>query len=206
MSIDILPTIADLLGIEMPWEVDGVAAGDPDERRTDDVKIIERNGYNELRPEEGEDVVELDDTRPLFERVLATDLVEGTGPDGAWRRTSHGGLFGQDVAALDVGAPAGAEVSVRLLDDLEGADPARPLAEVVGGTSLPQGTVVAYALNGTVGAVTTVEPGLDGEPGLALGLLPPRLFQDGGNALEAFVVEGDVGAEVLRPVDVVPAA
>jgi hypothetical protein len=64
---------------------------------------------------------------------------------------------------------------------------------------------VAYTLNGTIGAVTEVEPPLGDDRGAALGLLPARLFRDGGNELTAYVVEGPVGAETLRPIDVTEA-
>ncbi|HEX6567745.1 MAG TPA: hypothetical protein VF015_01200, partial [Acidimicrobiales bacterium] len=63
-----------------------------------------------------------------------------------------------------------------------------------------EGTYVAYALNGTVAAVTAVEvPYEDG--GLVQGLAPPRLFVDGANELAAYVVEGPPGDAVLQPVE-----
>lgn len=72
-------------------------------------------------------------------------------------------------------------------------------SEVVAGTDLPEGSVVAFALNGTIAALGEVQP-LDQEPGLLVhGLLPPRLFVDGENELTAYQVRGQVGDEVLHP-------
>jgi Sulfatase len=202
MSIDIVPTIADALGVEMPWEVDGIPVSEVAAERDDDTKLFQSNENNRLRAPDGEPVLEIDDTRERFARVVASDMVEGRGPDGAWRRTAHGGLFGLEVEALDVGEAAEGAISVERLSDIEGSDREEPLAEVVGHVPLPQGTVVAYALNGTIAAVTEVEPPLGDDRGAALGLVPARLFRDGGNELTAYVVEGPVGTETLRPIDV----
>jgi hypothetical protein len=72
----------------------------------------------------------------------------------------------------------------------------------VGETALPVDTVVAYALNGTIGAVTTVEPPFQAIDTFAHGLLPPDLFIDGDNELTAYVVEGTPAAPVLHPLNV----
>jgi hypothetical protein len=72
---------------------------------------------------------------------------------------------------------------------------------VVGHTDLPEGTVVAYALNGVVGAVTAVEPGVVPDRQLAHGFLPPDLFVAGANELTAYVVDGPPGGETLRPAE-----
>ena len=205
MSIDVVPTIADALGVELPWEVDGMPVGEAAAERTDGTKFFQYNKSNQLNPPEGEMVLEIAGTRERFERVLASDMVQGHGPDGAWRRTAHGGLFGLDVERLDVGDPVDGEVAVERLEDVESSDRHEPVAEILGDAPLPRGTVVAYALNGTIGAVTEVEPPLGDGGGAVLGLVPPRLFRDGGNELTAYVVDGPVGAETLRPIDVVAA-
>lgn len=201
MSIDILPTIAHMLGVDMPWDVDGIPLDDPARARDDDVKYVQDHKDNEIDPRPGESRIELDDTRAAFEDMLTMDLVEGEGPDGAWKRTRYGDLFGRDVADLRVGPDQPGAVDIERLDDLEGSTSDRPMAEVVGENGLPLGTVVAYALNGTIGAVTAVEPGIHQE-GLAHGLLPPRLFDDDGNELTAYVVDGPVGDPVLHPLTI----
>jgi sulfatase-like protein len=200
-SVDVLPTIADLLGVELPWDVDGRPAG-VGAPRDDATKPITDHPLHEVHPESGERFIEVD-ARAGFAEVLATDQVEGTGPHAVWRRTAHGDLVDRQVDGLTVGAPDGGSVAVRSLDDLAAVDTGEPLPlEVVGDTDLPVGMIVAYALDGTVGAVTEVEPGLAESTTLAHGLIPPWLFADGANDLTAYVVAGPPGGEVLHPLAV----
>ena len=156
--------------------------------------------------------VELDGPMHLAE-VLAADAVEHDGPDGAWRRTAHGALVGRDLDELDVTEPGAAgsdaeaggdagAVAVERLADLESEDDAPRLIEVVGHTELPAGTAVAYALDGTVAAVTEVGPGTQAGTRMAHALLPPALFGDGASDLTAYVITGEVGHEVLTPITV----
>lgn len=201
MGIDVVPTIADALGVDMPWDVDGMPA--PEAGSRDDTKFFQANSNNQLEPEGDGPLIELADTAAAFAHVLAADALEGTGPDAVWQRTPHGALVGQRVDALPGAEPADVTVSVRRLGDLAEARAGdRPLVEVVGDAELPQGAVVAYAVDGTVAAVTTVEPPVGfGGHGLVHGLVPPRLL-DGDNDLAAYLVEGPVGDEVLRPLTV----
>lgn len=201
MAVDVLPTIADELGIDLPWDVDGMPARQAAAER-DDIKYFMDNDNNKLRPDGDDFLVEIADTSDLLAAVLANDPVEGSGADPVWKRTPHGELFGREVDDLTVAGEADAVVEVERLDDLEGSGTDNPMIEVVGDADLPQDVVVAYALNGVVGAVTSVEPPISQGRGLVHGLLPPRLFQVGGNELTAYLVEGDVGEEVLRSIDV----
>ncbi|MGH9112640.1 MAG: sulfatase-like hydrolase/transferase [Acidimicrobiales bacterium] len=200
-TIDVLPTVASLLGIDMPWTIDGVTAAEAG-REHGDVKLFDDRKSNPLRARPGEPQVEVD-ADAGFARVLAADGVRFTGPDAVWKRTAHGDLFGRRVETLalgDGGDGAGGMIdaeSPRGLGDIDVDEPL-PL-EVVGSTDLAEGAVVAYALNGTIGAVTEVGPSLRPGERLALGLLPPDLFVDGENELTAYLVEGPVGDEVLHP-------
>ncbi len=81
MSIDIVPTIADALGVELPWEVDGVPVAQAASERTDDTKYFQFNKNNPMQPPEGELVLEIDDTAGRFDHMIATDLIPGAGPD-----------------------------------------------------------------------------------------------------------------------------
>jgi hypothetical protein len=207
MSIDIVPTIADELGVEIPWHVDGVPAAEAADARPPDVKYVDDDEDNYWRSEGGDTLVEVERTDEAFERVLAADPVEGTGPDAVWRRTPHGGLVGRAVDDLDVGADRDGDeaVTVEGLDDLADIDTGAPLPlEAIGRSDLAPGTYVAYALNGTVGAVAEVEADERADAPLVLGLLRPDLFVDGANELTAYVVAGEPGAEELHPLPVVP--
>ena len=201
-SIDLLPTLAGLLGVEVPWPVDGEAIGTAERDGT--TKPYIRREHDAWRAADGEPLVEVD-ARAGFARVLAADPVRWEGEDAVWKRTAYGDLLGRDVEELDVGEPVAEPIALSHLG-LDDVHPDEPLPiEVAGRTSLPGGTVVAFALNGTVGAVgeTIALPagGAGGHDAQRIAaLLLPRLIVAGDNDLEAFVVEGPVGAEVLRPV------
>lgn len=208
MSIDILPTIAGELGVDVPWKVDGRRASDAGDR-DQDVKYVDDDKDNPWRSRPGESLLRVTGTRLIFEEVMRADPVEATGPDAAWRRTPHGDLVGRRVDDVDVGRPWGgdAEVEVADVDHLRSVDRDEPLPlEVQGRVDLDAGSYVAYALNGTIGAVAEVERDSQGPAPLALGLLRPELFVDGDNHLTAYVVGGDPGHEALRPLPVAGAA
>jgi hypothetical protein len=200
-SVDVMPTIADLLGVEVPWQVDGEPAG----RATDrdgDTRPFDDDEHNGWRADEGDDMLQVP-VGDALDRVLATDPVEWTGPDAVWKRTEHGDLFDQAVEGLVVGEPADGSVRVEDLDDLDDVSLDDPLPiEVVGYTDLPSGTVVAYALNGTIGAVSEVEGEQGWEGRLVHGIVPPRLFEDGRNRVDAYLVRGEPGAETLHPLTI----
>lgn len=173
-QIDLLPTVADLIGIELPWDVDGISW--VRQERTGSEKTF----YSEL-----DDVYTLDGAS-LFAEILADpeafpplppaplpELV-GTavtehrvvdGPDGV--RVENADAFG-DVQ------PAGGTVPALVHGTLP--------AEVADGTPL------AIALNGRIGAV--VPAVAEGDEVRFAGLIEDvKLFRDGANQLEFFLVD-----------------
>lgn len=203
-SVDVVPTVAEILGVDLPWPVDGVSTAVAGER-DGTTKPYHDDARNRLRAGDGEPLVAVE-ARAAFDAVLAAEPVAGSGPDAAWRRTAHGDLFDRTVDEVGVGEPAAASVAVEDLDDWADVDlgAPRPL-EVIGRSDLAPADVVAYALNGTIGVVTEVEDA-DGDGGLVHGLLPPHLLVAGDNDLTAYLVEGPVGDEVLRPLTVTSAS
>lgn len=203
-AVDIVPTLADLLGVDLPWDVDGFPVDQAAAER-DDTKPIADFNHVDLKEERDVSYVELDGP-PYFAEVLRSDAVIHDGPEGVWRRTAHGALFGQDVDDLDVAESQRDDVRVAVdrLADLESGDEDPPLIEVVGVTDLPAGTVVAYAVDGTVAALTEVGPGVGDGVRMAHALVPPSLVGDGPSELTAYVVTGDVGHEILTPIGVDP--
>jgi len=207
MSIDVAPTIYDMIGVEPPWRLDGrpIGHGTP---RDPDLKLVDDDEDNLWRAEPGESVVTIDGAEASFARVMAGDAVEAVGDDAVWERTVHGGLVGRDVDDLDVqdagrSGPA-REVSVDGLGRLHDIDLDDPLPlEIVGRGDLGDGAHVAYALNGTVSAVAVVEPDERTDKPLVLGLARPDLFVEGRNALTAYLIDGDPGDETLVPLKVI---
>lgn len=201
MSVDLVPTIAESLGVEVPWHVDGRPAGEA-HRRDQGVKYVDDDEDNLWRARPTESLVRVTGVEESFERVMAADPVTATGDGAVWQRTPHGDLVGRPVDDLDVGRPwpGDAEVEVAGVDRLADIDLDDPLPlEAIGRSELDDGTYVAYALNGTVAAVAEAERDPKADAPLVLGLLRPDLFVDGANELATYVVDGEPGAAVLRP-------
>ncbi|MFS8586527.1 MAG: sulfatase-like hydrolase/transferase, partial [Acidimicrobiia bacterium] len=206
-SIDVVPTIASILGIDLPWEVDGVPAPTAAAERPDHVTpwAWPYDGDGDGDPEEpsGDPPVVEIETAAMFERMLASDFVAAEGPDGAWRLTEFGAAIGQPVDRYAAGDPVDATVTVTWPDGFDGIDTDEPLPlELLAGTDLPAGATVAFALDGTIAAMGEVQDHPEGDGLLVQGLLVPWAFHDGDHELEAFVVTGDPSAPVLAPVAV----
>lgn len=196
-TVDVLPTIADELGVDLPWDdLDGVPAASAD--RDPDDKAMADWGYSDLRSDDGSPVAV--DAAEGFSRVLAGDAVAGHGPLALWDRTggAHGDLVGRRVDELPLGEGVQQPLDVVGLDRWDDVDPQRPPLEVLGYSALPVDLSVAVAVNGTVAAVVPSEPGPYGTTAVDA-LLWPESVERGDNAVEAFVVEGPPGAPTLRP-------
>jgi len=203
-NVDLVPTVADLLGIDLPWDVDGVPAGS---RPSSDKQVLDSEQH-EFEPAEGSDFVDLDGREGLA-RVLAADPVPGSGEHAVWQRTEHGTLVGRAVEDLEVaaaggGGEAGGTITVEQLDRIEQQGDEPPLLEVVGRTSLGQDEVIALTVNGVVAAVAPLGVDLktmgDGTR-LVHALLLPDPFE-ASNEVQAYRVTGPRGDEVLHELTV----
>lgn len=205
LIIDVLPTVADLLGFSIPWDVDGRPAGSsPRPQGTKPLvdEYVPAGEDEPLRPAEGRSHVEIE-TGGMFEEVLAGEAAPGSGPDGAWRTTEYGDVFGEDVAAVAHGPAHDGRVRIGWPASLDAVDTDEPIPlEILASTNAPAGTVVAFALNGTIGSLGEVQDSYQEGGRLVQGLLPPSLFEDGANELEAFAVTGDPDAPTLHALDV----
>jgi hypothetical protein len=201
-AVDEVPTIAETLGIDLPWDLDGVAAGEAGEARDPGDKRVVDSQFHDLEPPEGSDFVELDGREGLA-RVLATDPVAGSGEHAVWQRTEYGALVGRDVGDLDVRSDEAGTMAVEQLDRIEDQGDRPPLIEVVGHTDLVDGQVVAVTVNDVVAAVApAVEVTLtaDGLRVLHALLMPDSFAAD--NDVKAYLVDGTPGAETLHPLAV----
>jgi hypothetical protein len=202
-TLDILPTIADELGIELPWDdLDGAAASssvvagrDPADKWIDDWHL------STLRPDDG-GRLRVDGVTG-FERLLASDAVGGSGPVAVWQRTPYGALIGTDVADLAPGEPRSEVVEVvGGLGRWGAVDPGRPPLELVGTVWLPAGVDVAVAANGVIAAVVPAEPTPFGVS-IVHALLWPGALSTGHNQIDMYVLEGDADTPVAHPLAVV---
>jgi hypothetical protein len=209
-SMDILPTIADQLGIdELPWELDGRPLGTV-ERDPGDKWVVDW-ALARLRPEGDDEVVHVDGVEG-FARVLATDPVEGTGDLAVWRRTQHGGLVGRSVVGepggdgrdgVEVGAPLDIVASVEGLDAWANVDVGIPPLELRGQAPVPEDALVAVTVDGVVAAVAPTTPTIYGVS-IIHALLWPGALHGGANEIGLHVVDGPPDHPVLHPIDVVP--
>jgi hypothetical protein len=169
-SIDVVPTIADLIGAELPWAVDGVAVGSDEQKDRGHAKVFSTLSGT-FHTESGE-VLEVDDRRGLA-RVL--DLAfppVGEGGDllaPLHERSGHGELVGQPFEP-DGDAPDDT-FAVDDLDRLQGGDdlPLLITGTVAGGV-VDEDAVAAVA-DGRIVAVSPVVFRNIGGPAFAM-LLP----------------------------------
>lgn len=201
-TIDILPTIAGAVGVDLPWEVDGVDLG------TDDPLADRSRRYvpvwiDDLPPgPDGRHVLPDDDLVELIEAggrpvgaAAALDALDGA-PDLAGRtagdlavRSGEGGGVrihgGAALGALDLDAP---ELPVYVDVELD----ATAMDAAVGDGS----PSIALAVNGTV-AVTGRIGGPDGRHLWVV--IPPGALRDGANELSVYRIDG-----TGRDVELVP--
>ncbi|MGH9233277.1 MAG: sulfatase-like hydrolase/transferase, partial [Acidimicrobiales bacterium] len=200
-SIDLVPTVADELGVDLPWEADGVSAGRAARRRDPDDKQVIDNSVNVMEPAPGSDFVPID-AAAGFARVLASDYVPADDDLAVWRRGEHGELVGRDVGSLRVADGEAGTMAVRELDRLAHPAEGPPLIELLGEPSVPRPGEVAVGVNGVVAAVAPIEARAFGSSLVHALLLPEPFTAD--NDVTAYLVDGPPGAETLRPLALTP--
>lgn len=187
-TIDLVPTIADALGLELPWKADGVSLLGPPRRGARDTKRIFFAQATRSRsyPAHGRDL----------EAALRRKLEIFGGSDNVYRvpRPSRfGELVGRPLAGLRV-TDGGGRVEVDALSEFEHMDiRAAAVPFDMAGRLLPpdatnEPTYVAVAIDGTVRAVTHT---WSSEPGRWLATPPLDTWRDGRNRVEVFVVRAD---------------
>lgn len=194
--IDVVPTVADLLGVELPWDVDGISLVEqPEGRRTDDKVFYQsRTGIGIVGAGNRYEVDGPSGLAEAFARgtdaLLAADPAD---PLRSYRVGSRPELVGRPVAdlergpttsltaSLDVGALAAVDTAAATLPvfvsgRLEGVDGASP--------------TVAVAVNGRIAAVAPTF-GWEGADHTVAALVPPDLLVAGANDVELFVLDGN---------------
>jgi len=192
-TIDIMPTLADLLDRPLTWTVDGVSllgeAKSPGKRAA--------HSYKEF------DVYLTD-----VERMAASSRPAWTnkrfpghgGANGAYRDGSYRVLIGQEVANLPIRRNAGLTARIDHAAYFENVDPASGFlpAHVSGSIQWPdRGEAdLAIALNGRFAAVTSTYA--DGSNWRFSAMLTESAFRSGENDIEVFAIEaGDADRFVL---------
>jgi hypothetical protein len=207
-ALDLLPTIADHLDLELPFEHDGRSmlssddgtAAEPDERLFFDWSL------NRL-PAEDDGLVRVDG-RAGYAAMLALPAPgSGDDPDLRFYRFGrHGDLVGRSLAGLDVGPAVDGTARLDQQDQLQDvATNTSPLPAYLSGEVPADGPVdVVVAVNGTVAGWGHTEPTDTGGSQRFWTMIPPQLLVDGTNEVAISVVDDRAGAVVLRPVGLAP--
>jgi hypothetical protein len=190
-TVDVVPTIADVLGVRLPWQVDGrTLRGAPVQGRR--VMVWRRAGG-----------VVTADTDDVHAGMLATasrnEALFGVGRDvpspGPYKQ-----LVGRSVVGLGATEQRGTEVMLDgevLFANVRRAShfvPARITGEI-DRTSLAPDTALAVAVNGRVAATTRTFV-LDRRLRFAA-LVPESSFVDGRNAVDVLAISGAPGRPSL---------
>ena len=198
-TTDVVPTIADLLNVRLPWQADGGSAFGEVVRRRRMVRMLTRSL----------DWLEIDAAsfarrkRDALERKIS---LFGSGRDspGIYGIGPHPELLGRRVDTLPIGGPASATAEIDGADALRSVDlgsgflPTHVTGRVAGD---PAGTVrdIAIAVNGRIAAVTTgfYFEGIDTQYFSAM--VPESELRAGANEVEVFAVAPGKGAPILQP-------
>lgn len=182
-TIDVLPTIADVLDVKIPWKVDGrsllTAGWEP-------TKVMVRRRDGGLITSSNEEV-----DRVMNQTIRRKTRLFGMGSDSLYEAGSSRELSALAIRDLPVADADGA--SVRFEDETAFADvdlaayvPARVFGDITG-FEVPPGREVAVAVNGRIAAAGGTYR-LGGRQRFSA-LVPPTAFRNGVNRVELFLVE-----------------
>ena len=198
-QVDLLPTVADLAGIQVPWRTEGSSqTGEPTRTRTDKwwYDVL---GRRQVR-----------DGPANWAQVLegTTDtLVRGSeGMRGLYRSGASADLVYRDPASV---GPIGGDPATAVLDDRRVFEPVEPgsgtVPALVSGrlTSPPGGATVLVAVNGRIGGESKLFSERPGEPAARFAVITPDFLWrsgDGRRQLQVYVVHRSGGQPRLQPV------
>jgi hypothetical protein len=192
--VDIAPTVADVLGLELSWKTDGVSLLETSAPERPGKRIYysaahAMRTYDAAGPDVG----------PLLRRKL--DIFDGAGnPYRIPRPPRFGELVGKPIRDLRVEA-ADVRITVEQASRFARMNVrADPVPFDVAGEIHPAGRAghpafVAVAVNGTVRAVTRT---WDSEPSRWLATPPLDAWRDGENDLQVFAIDEDAAGIVLK--------
>jgi Sulfatase len=183
-TIDVLPTIFDLLNLDPKVKMDGRSAFSDEVQQRDELRFEIRNTFDVLR-------IPADDFERERQAIIDRNLrLFGTGregPDRIYRIGPHQELIGRPASAAGEKLP----VDLSYATDYENVEPESGYipTHVVGrveGREEP-GRDIAVAVNGTIAAVGntfTLAVGDEGE--LVSVMVPESAFRQGANRVEVF--------------------
>ncbi len=192
-TLDLVPTLADRIGVRLPWTADGRALA-PDESTDLARRFMDRS----RGPEAAARPVAVPGR--LFDDVLAWDPIgAGDEPDLALFRTdAYPELVGGTADGLPLGTDATARLALRTdaspVWDGSGRIPTWVDADIDGAH---EGDAVAVIVNGRIGAVARVTSGRDRDA-VVSAIVPERMVRTGNNEFTFAIVGGPPSDPILH--------
>jgi Sulfatase len=200
-QVDLLPTVADMLGVRVPWKMDGRSQNGPPARQRGEKWWFDIPGHREVR--DGPSNLSI-----VLQGETDTLVRASEGVKGLYRFGAFADLVYRDPATVGPigGAPASAEVDdwkrYGRIDPGSGELPA-----LVSGTLTsplpPAGSTVLVAVNGKIGGESKLFADRPGDSsGKFAVIVPDFLFKagDGRRQLQVYVVDRSGGSPRLQPV------
>jgi arylsulfatase A-like enzyme len=201
-TIDVLPTIADELDVELPWRVDGVSLrGAP---RADGPRRVYEWINKEVRPSARNRYREFDG--PTGFAAVLRRAASTSDADPALRLYQlgpFGALVGRRVEPLvdrDATPSAGHVSDRRAFGRVDRDAKNISWALVHGDVRAGPDQAVAVAVNGVVAGMATTAPVPGSDRRVYWATLAPQLFRDGRNDVRLYVVTGTPADPELTPV------
>jgi hypothetical protein len=200
-TIDVLPTMADILDLDLPDGTDGVSLLGPEPSAGPDERRVYDWGFNRLEPNaDGYSLI--DGTQGFADLLAQPPPGEGGDPDLRFYRFGrHADLVGRLVDDL----PSAPDRSYRVHLDPDGGyrSSADAQQDVYVGGDIETGEPLdlAVAVNGRIGGWAELQP--TGDPGERRfwAIVPPSfLHEDGDDDIDLYVIEGDGPNPSLAPV------
>jgi hypothetical protein len=186
-TIDIVPTIFDVLNLDPKVETDGKSAFSDEVQQRDELRILIRNTFDVLR-------IPAERFRAERQKVIDRNVrlfgSGADGPDRLFRIAPNQDLIGQPASAA--GEPLDVELSYASeygrVDPDSGFVPVHVVARVKGPDRHPRD--IAVAVNGTIFAVGNTFKLTEGEPSELVSVMVPEMaFRRGRNEVQVLLAE-----------------
>jgi hypothetical protein len=210
-TIDIVPTIADVLDVSTDWEFDGRSL--LAEPRPEGMRRLYQWEQHAIQPPEAEKpppgrlYLEYDGAQGFTEVIGAQAAPPGRRPDlRIFQRGAFGNLVGQPAAPLVREDPANAEMVAAITDDFRFQDVAVKRNKIPwlynegNFAHIGDARPIAVGLNGTIAAVTRTVALNDTGDAFFTFLVPPPLVRAGSNEVTMYVIGGTPERPTLDPV------
>ena len=186
-TIDILPTIADILGIELPWPIDGHSALDPSLSERKKKVIFKDSSHERFVFDPG-----LEAKYITLKRKLSL-FGSGKIPDGLFKIGPYKDIVGQRISDIATMEEGGYTVQLDQEGLYSNVDPSSEfvLSHITGRVISIKGEVprlnLAIGINGVIYAVTKTFAHHRHEATLSV-LVPEEAFRAGRNDVQSFIV------------------